>query len=105
MYELFQLLFQVELEQSVAGGIVNTASKRPITWLFLLALWCFTCLILCAAYKGATLSSFMRPPKKEPQNLEEVVDAGYQIIANNQSKDLVAEILNVNRPLYRQVNR
>lgn len=105
MLIMFQLLFQVQLEQSVSGGIVSTAYKRPITWLFLLALWCFSCLILCAAYKGATLSSFMRPPRKEPENLEQAVNAGYQIIANNQSKDLVAEILNVNYPLYAQVMR
>lgn len=101
----FQILLQVQLEQSISGDTLKTACRRSPCWGAMLALWCAACMVIGAAYKGATLSALVRPSKNEPEDISALVDAEYKIVASQKSIDIIQDLLNVTDSHYSKTMR
>lgn len=56
-------------------------------------------------YKSTVLSATAYPPNLEPEDLHDVLNSGYKLVTNQQSADLIREILDGQDKIYKNVQR
>lgn len=91
------------MEQSVP--YISNLFQRRFSIVICLGLWWWSSLILNTVYRSTILSTVINPPSLEPENLEELMQAGYRFVGNAQFVDIFKDLLLVPDPLYRKTFR
>lgn len=103
MLAFFQTLSHFFFEQS-HPDIPSVYRKRTNSGI-LLSLWWLVCLLLCNFYKSSVLSTMVQPPNAEPDDIEQLVKAGYKFAGSIQYADIIKDLLHVPDPLYAEALR
>ncbi|GLV37289.1 Eye-enriched kainate receptor [Carabus blaptoides fortunei] len=94
------MLLHMPFEQSVSG-IGRIITINPSIFIAM-SLWWWSSMIICTLFKSNLLSAMVLPPNTEPENLEQLVMAGYRFAGNLQYADIIKELLHVNDPMYKE---
>lgn len=83
----------------------KVSSKMKLTPHMLLFIWLFSCNVLTTLYKSKLWSISINHHQPEPENLAEILDAGYGIVATAEYLEGIKDILNSNDPNYEEAKR
>lgn len=97
---LLQTMLHMPFEQSV-HGIGRIITVNPSIFI-VMSLWWWTCMIISTLFKSSMLAAMVLPPNAEPEDLEQLILAGYRFAGNLQYADIIKELLHVNDPMYKE---